>query len=176
MPKGDKTVARSFRISQRAFDSLQKEASRKKISINTLVNQLFLAYEEFDRFYERMGMAKISTATFQRLLTAASQEEVINAARQAGEDTPRAIIISRDGLVSLTTIINFLKSMSEYANWFEYNEVDAGKKIITLMHALGPNGSLFLTHYVRAIFEGIGLSPKFSSSEHSVIIDLGATP
>lgn len=48
----------------------------------------------------------------------------------------------------------------------------ARSKIITLMNSLGENGSLFSTNYVRAIFEGVGVEPKISSSEHSVIVEV----
>jgi hypothetical protein len=171
----DKTVTRSFRISQSAFDSLKEDAERKKITVNTLVNQLFLAHKDFDRYFERMGLIKIAVTTFNVLLDAASEDRVAEAGRQAGIDAPRAIMVAKYGHLSLQTVLDFLRMMSEYANLFEYSQVDSEdgrRKIITLMHRFGENGCLFLSHYVKAIFAGIGLEPKISSSGHSVVVEV----
>jgi hypothetical protein len=170
----DKTVTRSFRISEAAFNSLKRDAERKKITVNTLVNQLLLARKDFDRYYERMGMIKIASTTFDLLLQAASEDRAAEAGRQAGVDVPRAIIIAKHGILSLQTVLDFLRMMSEYANLFEYNQVESkdGRTIITLMHKFGPNGSLFLAQYVRTIFEGIGIEAKASSAAHSVVFEI----
>ncbi len=90
-------------------------------------------------------------------------------------DIPKAIILAKDGLLSFQTICDFLRMMSHYANLFEYNEVESPNgqsKIITLMHHLGNNGSLFLSQYAKAIFAEAKFDPKVSSSEHSIIIEV----
>lgn len=175
MPKTAATITRSFRISQDAFDALKEVADRKEITVNTLVNQLFTAHRDFDRFFERMGVVKISISTFGLLLSAGSEERIAEAGRQAGMDIPKAIILAKDGLLSFQTICDFLRMMSHYANLFEYNEVESPNgqsKIITLMHHLGNNGSLFLSQYAKAIFAEAKFDPKVSSSEHSIIIEV----
>ena len=63
--------------------------------------------------------------------------------------------------------------LSEYANQFEYGESESPNgKVITLFHRLGPKGSVFYSNYVRAIFEAIGYSPRISTSEHSISIEI----
>lgn len=174
-----KTITRSFRIDQEAFNGLAEDAERKKITVNTLVNQLFMAHKDFDRYFERIGVIKISAATFSLMLSAAPEDRIAEVGRKAGMDIPRSIIIAKNGNLSLQTVLSFLRMMSQYANLFEYNEVvsfDGQSKIITLMHNLGRNGSEFLIHYVKAIFEGISLEPKTSWSEHSVVIELRPAP
>jgi len=172
-----KTITRSFRIGQEAFDALKEDAKRKEITVNTLVNQLFLEHKDFDVYFERMGVIKISAAAFSLLLGAAPEEQIAVVGKQVGMDVPKAIIIAKEGALTLQTVMNFLGMMSRYANLYEYNEVvssDGRSRIITLMHSLGRNGSQFLINYVKAIFEGISLDPKISSSEHSVVIELPA--
>lgn len=122
-----------------------------------------------------MGMIKISITTFNLLLAAAPQDRIPEVGRQAGMDVPEAIIVAKDGLLSFQTICGFLRMMSQYGGLFEYNEAnspDGKSKILTLMHRLGPNGSLFLINYVRAIFGAIDLETKVHSSEHSVMIEV----
>lgn len=56
----DKTVTRSFRINEDAFLALEEEAKKRNISLNTLVNQLFLSFANFDRYFQKFGMTKTS--------------------------------------------------------------------------------------------------------------------
>ena len=63
----EKTVTRSFRINEIAFLALEEEAKKRKISLNTLVNQLFISYANFDRYFQRLGMIKISKVTYRKI-------------------------------------------------------------------------------------------------------------
>ena len=171
--KDDPTVTRSFRISARALKAIEDEAYTHNISVNTILNQQLLAFADFDRFIRRLGLIKLSSATFQRLLDAAPDKDIAEAARSAGGDTPKSIILTKDGAFNLQTAISFLQSLSEYANLFEYGEVNSGgKRIITLLHRLGPKGSVFFSNYVKALFEQLELFPKISTSDHSVTIEI----
>jgi hypothetical protein len=171
--KDDPTVTRSFRISARALKALEEEAESHNISVNTILNQQLLAFADFDRFFRRVGLIKIASATFQKLFDAVPDKEVAEIGRQTGGDIPKSIILTKVGSFDLGTVLSFLQSVSEHANTFEYGEVNSGgKTIITLLHRLGPKGSLFFSNYSKALFEQLGLFPKISTSNHSVTIEL----
>jgi hypothetical protein len=171
--KNDSTVTRSFRISARALKALEEEAASHNISVNTLLNQQLLAFADFDRFFQKLGLIKIASATFRRLFDAVPDKEVAEAGRQAGGDIPKAVILTKEGSFDVGTVLRFLQSVSEHANTFEYGEVNSGgKRIITLLHRLGPKGTLFFSNYSKAVFEQLGLFPKISGSNHSVTIEL----
>jgi hypothetical protein len=169
----DRTVTRSFRISEQALESIESEAKRQNINVSTIINQQLLAYSEFERYFLRLGLIKISSATFARLLLASSDAEIEKAGTEAGSDTPRSIILAKYGVMSLETVIDYLKMLSEFANQYEFGQVEqGGKLIVTLLHGLGPKGSLFFTSYVRALFDSINYSPKISASAHSVGLEI----
>jgi hypothetical protein len=75
--KHGKTVTRSFRIDEAA---LEEEAVRRNISVNTFLNQQILSFANFKRFFIRSGLIKFSVITLQRLLEAASDEKIVEAA------------------------------------------------------------------------------------------------
>ena len=167
-----KSVIRSFRLDESALQKLEEESKRRNISTNTLLNQIVSGFVNFDRYFEKLGMMKIAHATIGHLLQSASEEEVINAGRIAGSDVPRAIISAKQGSVTLYTAIDFLRMMGDYANLYRYNEIgEGGARTLTLMHELGPKGSLFLIHYAGAVLEQVGVRPKYSSTDHSVTIE-----
>ena len=53
-----KTVTATFRIEEEAFRDLQEDARRQNVSVNTLVNQMFLAYSHYDRLMKRFHVIK----------------------------------------------------------------------------------------------------------------------
>jgi hypothetical protein len=75
--------------------------------------------------------------------------------------------------LNLSTVVDFLNLLSEFANQFEMGQVEqGGKQIITLLHNLGPKGSIFFVNYAKALFDSIDYSPKISSSAHSVVVEV----
>src|SRR5579862_9204816 len=113
-PSNDRTITRSFRISERALKSIEDEAKRQNVNLSIIVNHQLLAYSDFERYFRRLGLIKISSATFQRLISAGSNDEIAKAGHEAGSDTPRSIILAKYGILSLSTVIDFLNMLSEF--------------------------------------------------------------
>src|SRR2546425_12707318 len=97
----ERTVTRTFRISERAFNSLQEEARHQNESVNTLVNQVLLSYTNFDKFLKKLHMIKISRPTLKRLLEAAQDNAIVEAGKLAGTDVPKFFILAKDGSLAL---------------------------------------------------------------------------
>jgi hypothetical protein len=170
----EKTVTRSFRINESAFLALEEEARKRNISLNTLVNQLFMSYANFDRYFQRLGMLKMSKVTFRKILKAAPDNEIVVQAREVAQNSSRIIILARYGTLSLTSVLDYLNNFAEYANFVERSEVvsPGGKRVITLIHSYGEKGSVFVKAYTKALFELINMEPKLSSTENSVTIEV----
>jgi hypothetical protein len=170
----EKTVTRSFRISESAFVALEEEARKRNISLNTLVNQLFLSFADFDRYFQKFGMLKISKAAYRKTLKSVPDTEIVELAREVAQNSGRVVILSRYGSMSLTGVLDWLKSLAEHAYFFEYNEVisPGGKRVITLTHSLGRKFSIFMEAYTKSLFEQIGTDLKLTLTENSVTIEV----
>ena len=170
----EKTVSRSFRISESAFLALEEEAKKHNISLNTLVNQLFLSYANYDRYFQKLGMLKISKPAFKKILSTAPEKDIIETAREVAQNSARVIILARYGSMSLTGVLDYLRSLADYGNFFEYNETppSEGKHIITLIHSLGNRFSVYLRAFMTSLFEQIDLVPKLVTTEDSITIEI----
>jgi hypothetical protein len=170
----EKTVTRSFRFSESAFLALEEEARKRNISLNTLVNQLFLSFANFDRYFQKFGMLKISKVAYRRTLKAVPDEEIVEAAKEVAQNSARVVLLTRYGTLSLGGVLEYLKSLAHYAYWFEYSEVlsPERKRVITLTHSLGEKFSLFMTSYSKSLFEQIVMNPKLTSTEDSITITI----
>ena len=170
----EKTVTRSFRIYESAFSALEEEARKRNVSLNTLVNQLFLSFANFDRYFQKFGMLKISKVAYRRTLKGVPDQEIVEAATEVAQNSARVILFTRYGTLSLAGVLEYLKSLADYAYWFEYNEVVSSerKRVVTLTHSLGKKFSLFMTAYSKSLFEQINMNPKLTSTEDSITITL----
>jgi len=170
----EKTVTRSFRISESAFLALEEVARKRNISLNTLVNQVFLSFANFDRYFQRFGMTKISKVSYRKTLRAVPDDQVIELAKEVANNSGKVIILARQGTISPKGVLDWLKDLADYANWFQYNEVLSpdGRRVITLTHDVGTKFSIFMVAYSKEMFGLAGMNPRLSSTEDSITIGL----
>jgi hypothetical protein len=167
-----KTVTKSFRVSEGALQVLSREAERQRVSLNTFVNQLFIRYAEFHQFARRAGSMVIPRDSMKRILDSSDEEALREAGRAAAASMGRAIILARDGHLSLDSIMRFTQSLADYANFFEMSSVLRGdRQTLTLLHGLGFNWTVFISHYLQSLFEDAGVTPSFTLSENSIVIE-----
>jgi hypothetical protein len=168
-----RTATASFRLDESALEALQEDAKKQNVSVNTLLNQLVLTYANYDRPMKRFQMVKLPASTFRYILQGAKDETIIEAGKSAGSDVPKTYIVAKWGELTVEKALEFLKSMSDHAKLFEYSEVvHDGRVGVTLSHNFGAKGSLFLQHYVQAMFAAMDKSPKFSPDENAVAFEI----
>jgi len=169
----EKTATISFRISESALRALQEDAKKQNVSLNTLANQMFVSYADYDRFLQKFHMVKLSTPTLKRIINAATDDAIIEAGRNAGGSVPESFILAKTGELTVANALEYLKLMGAHANLFDYSEVThGGKNSVTLTHDLGAKGSMFLTHYVEAIFASLGKKPKMIQMSDAVAFEV----
>jgi histone H3/H4 len=169
----EKTVTISFRISENAFKALQEDAKKHNVSINTLANQLFVTYAEYDRYLSKFHMIKLSAPTFKRILNASTDDAIVEAARAAGASVPVSFILAQKGEYTLGNAIDYLRTMGAHANLFDFSEsVGSGSSTITLTHDLGSHGSVFLANYVESLLKPLGTEFKVLKFPDAITIRL----
>ena len=168
-----KTVPKSFRIDECAVIAVEKEAAAQQVSPNTLVNQILTQFSEFERFAKRINTVKPSSFVFRGILEAADIDKVIEVAKTAGSSIPQAFVTAKSGRVDIESLLDHLRTLSQYAHLYEYSEnLDSREHVTTLVHDFGLKWSIFLVHYITAMFEQIGVSAKLEMSDRSVILTL----
>ena len=93
--------------------------------------------------------------TLQRLVDAAPEEKIVEAAVVAAAETPWLIILSKHE-VRCETTLEHIKMLSQFANLFEYSVSESRNgEVVTLFHRFGQKGSLFWGSYLKTLFEQI---------------------
>lgn len=75
-----KTSSISFRINEEYEKILRDMAEQNKTSLNTLANQIFGNYVEFELYAKQFGTLRLSTDTFRRILDVIDEKNIIEVA------------------------------------------------------------------------------------------------
>jgi hypothetical protein len=82
-----------------------------------------MSYANFDRYFQRIGMIKMSEVTFRKILNAAPANEIVEVAREIAQNSSRTIILARYGTLSLTSVLEYLNNFADYAYFVRLSEV-----------------------------------------------------
>ena len=162
-----------MRISEVAYKALQEDAKKQNASINTIANQLLLAYAEHDRYLKKPGLLKVISPLYDKLLNAASDEAIVEAGKSLGPGVLPSTIISMTGELTVPGILDWLKRMGTYSNLCDYSEISHGGKIsVTMAHSFGPKGSVLLASYLDSLFKTAGKQIKVTQLRDSVTFEV----
>lgn len=170
-PRKKKTENRSFRLDASTLSGLEKQAERKKISVNTLVSQVLTDYVERRMQWERLGEMSLQANTFKILFDAVSEQGLLEAAAWAGSNIPKAYVLSKWGTLSIENLVSFIRE-SGMRGWYEYSETLQDRRVITLNHSLGIKWSEFLSLYMKLAFQTFGQMVESDYNEKAVAIKL----
>jgi len=164
-----RSVIRSFRVDQAALEIIERDAQEKHISVNTLVNELILAYVNLDRYLDAFPMVKISSVGIGVLLEGVSDEYAKVSARRLAQNVIQSQIMSMRGDLSLSAILEYFRTVSEYSKVFTLKEAESnGKKIITVYHRYGRKGSIWIQEYIISLLELADVHPKIKTTDNAV--------
>ena len=173
MSTKDRTVTASLRISEAAYKALQDDAKKQNISLNTLANQILLAYAEHDRYIKKYGMLKIAVPTFVQILNSTPDEAVTEAGRLEGTGVLPGVVVTTSGELTVPSILEGLKRMGTYSNLFDYSEISHGGRIsVTMAHELGPKGSLLAASFIESLFKSVGKQVKVTRLRDSIAFEI----
>jgi hypothetical protein len=172
--KSKKTIIRSFRINEESFNVLEEETALLNVSVNTLVDQIIGVHTSYERFMKKFGMMRTARSTIRRLLEILPEDKVAQAARQHMKEMGKIAIIAKYGELNLTSLLSALFLMMTYGGWGEFLETELSqyRQVVTLTHPMGQNGSIYLSSFVKALFEEIDIEPRITTTDQAVVIEI----
>jgi hypothetical protein len=119
-------------------------------------------------------MMRMARSTFRSLLEISPEDRVAQAARQHMKEMGKIAIIAKYGELNLTSLLNALFLMMTYGGWGEFLETESSRyrRVITLTHPMGQNGSIYLSSFVKALFEEINVEPRITTTDQAVVIEI----
>ena len=147
-----KTSSVTFRIDEKYDKALRKLAEEKRVSLNTLVNQIFGNFVEFDLYTQKFGTMKMSTDTFRRTLSVIPEKDLALVASNCGSEEAKEFILFKWKELNLKNVLDFIRMYFDYCGYGRCDiETTESKYRISVHHDLGAKGSIYLKHFLEGL-------------------------
>jgi uncharacterized protein (DUF1778 family) len=170
--KRKKTATISFRIDSEYDKLLRSEAEEKKVSLNTLANQIFGEHLEWQRYIERFGTIIMSKDAFKLILELLSEGKVVDLAINIATKAPKEFILFKWKDLNSDNVISFVRMFFAHCGYGQYDYVkDQSTNKFSIRHELGKKGSLFLSTYIKTVLKStLGIDSEAIITDNSIII------
>ena len=167
-----KTSTFTFRIDKEYEKVLREEAQSKKITVNTLANQIFGDYIEWQRYMERFGTIVLSRDAFKIVLDSLDEKNLLSLAIDIGEKAPKEFILFKWKEIAIDNVIKFIKMYFDHCGYGTHDHtVFEGKVTFSIHHDLGTKGSLFLKTFLETLIKStLGKSCNSTVSANSLVL------
>ncbi len=172
-----KPATTTFRLDGQTLGFLRKQAEERKTSLNTLVNQIFSKYAEWDAFGEKYGFVSFPHDFYRGIIDSADEEQLRRNASVAGSKLRDYLLFSFKR-ADTSAFVSSLKLADRYSGMgsFEIQQERSFCKVI-VHHSLGRKHSLFVCAALEeAIVSIVGVRPKSEVTDVSVIIEFAIVP
>ncbi|MGZ5511504.1 MAG: hypothetical protein ACXWFC_13690 [Nitrososphaeraceae archaeon] len=154
--KSKKSSTISFRIDEDYLKKLREETQEKKVSLNTLVNQIFGEYIEWQRYAERFGIVSMSKDAFKYVLDSLDDKQIIELATTIGQKAPKEFILFKWKKIDSESIVNFIKMYFGHCGYGRYDytkDIENSNYTFSIHHDFGRKGSLFLKSFLEILLK-----------------------
>lgn len=153
---GRTTRTTTFRIYENLIRKLKEEAEDHEISLNTLVNQIFKRYVEWDSYEPKVGMIPIAKPVVIQLFENIDEDKIVEIANKIG----------RNAVIDIALFMKHRIDIDSFLEWFETRMKTASVEIshqrledsnkthsYIIRHDLGKNWSIFHKTIFESIFQ-----------------------
>lgn len=149
-----KTSTITFRFDEELEKGLRKEAEEKRISLNTLANQIFGTHVEFGQFMKKFGIVEMSKGAFKEILESLDEKNIINLAKSIGSKEPRDFILFKWKKLTVDSVSEFIKMYFEHCGYGMCDmQREESNNAVSIHHDFGKKGSIFLKAFLEAIVQ-----------------------
>jgi hypothetical protein len=167
-----KTSTITFRIDEEYEKNLRKEAEEKRISLNTLANQIFGEHVEFGQYMKKFGMVEMSKGSFKELLEVLDEKSIIHFAKTIGSKEPKDFILFKWAELTPISISEFIRMYFEHCGYgMCHLKTENNSFLVSIHHGFGKKGSIFLKAFLEAIVQStLNIEGKTIATENSVTL------
>lgn len=137
------------------MNKVEHEARYQQISLNSLSNQIFKNFVEWDMLSPKAGMIPVAKRIVSELFSRLSKEEVIKLADQVGKDIMSDLVLFMKNKIDLDSFLSWLElwlkknSTAGFIHNVENNNIHT----CIMRHDLGENWSLYHKIVLELIFK-----------------------
>jgi hypothetical protein len=171
----EKTTPVTFRITESMLDKLKEDAEEQRISLNTLVMQVFNHHIWCNTEHVKGMMVPISKARLKTILEKLTDDEIVEVSQANSKTDPKALQYMLHGEYSESALMESIAIWARAAHFELTNRLLDHSTQISIHHDMGIKCSRFFAEtFVEAFLDASGKRPKLEVLENSFIVTIPA--
>jgi hypothetical protein len=106
----------TFRFNENFMKKLKEDAEDHEISLNTLVNQIFRRYVEWDSYEPKVGMIPIAKPIVIQLFESISEDKIIEIATKIGRNAVKDIALFMKHRIDIDSFLEWFETRMKTAS------------------------------------------------------------
>jgi len=147
-----KTDTVSFRVPSDLRIILEDEARRSKVTLNTLVTQIFARFASWGQFSGRLKLLPVNKDLLREIFQPMQKERIIEIAKRLGETTGREEILFLFQKVNPQTVLEYMDVWTSHFDACKH-QYDGKTHFYTVHHDVNLNFSLFTKEYLSSMIQ-----------------------
>lgn len=167
-----KSATRTIRISQQLDRLLEKDATNKRVSINSLISSIITKYAEWDRYAESLRFVSIPPDGLRLIVGSLEDEKVKEIGQQIGSRHPQEFLMLWFKRISIDSFFDGLTLFCRYSGMakYEMDITDGREYVVSMNHDLGRKWSIFMQNILEeGMKRTLNVVPKFDITDSSVV-------
>lgn len=167
-----KSTTRTIRISQKLDRLLEKDATDKRVSINSLISSIITKYAEWDRYVEALRFVSIPPDGLRLIIGSLDDEKVREIGQQIGSRHLQEFLMLWFKKISIDSFFDGLTLFCRYSGMAKYDmdTTDGQEYVIAMHHDLGRKWSIFMQCILEeGMKRTLNIMPKFDITESSIV-------
>jgi len=153
-----KSIHQGFRIDEKVLFRIKKEADKKDLSLNKLINQILKDWISRDMYFQELGFIPTSKEAIRIWLEKLADEHLIEEAKEFGGNRAREYIVYFFGEVTIDTLIDFLEILFSRFPAYQH-KVNNRLHYFSIHHDISRKYSIFFGELLKSLIEPIVNSP-----------------
>lgn len=108
------TTTMTFRVYENLIRKLKDEAEDREISLNTLVNQIFRRYVEWDSYERKVGMIPIAKPIVIQLFENISEDKIVEIATDVGRRSIKDIALFMKHSIDIDSFLKWFETRKQH--------------------------------------------------------------
>ena len=166
------TEGATFRLRKIALDKLRNDATQKQISLNTLANQIFEQYLDYNANAAKAGLIAFPRVLLIKLMDKLSEDEIVQIAQNIATTHVKEMVLLLKGIYTIESFLAVGESWIRASGFPFKHEVSRTRHLYIIQHDLNKKWSLYLSKLFEFVMEDLERKPIFQITNNSIVFEV----
>jgi hypothetical protein len=147
----------TFRLERATLEKMSFEAEQNGVSMNTIANNIFLDYFDWNGYAPKAGMIPMHKTVLSMIFDKLSEKEVIEVAEFFAKVKVKDMLLVLKNSYDLEAFLETFEAWLKASSLLHTKNVNHDSQMYTITHEMGNKWSVYMLHMLKTVFQNIGL-------------------